>query len=131
MTDPDAVTMSDSIASRRVEIKNPQGFLIAQLKAGYINPPEGYKSRRVRAQEAHNQQLQAELDELQRLKAEEERLQFEVFKARLTAEDQQRLTREAEAQVDRRSPVSKERQIEVAREEILRAWFAAARSSIG
>jgi len=104
-------------------IKNPQGFLIAQLKAGYINPPGGYKSRRVWAQEARNRQLQAELDELKRLKAEEEHLRFELFKERLTLEEHERLAREAEAQVDRRSPVSVERQLEVAREQLLKEWF--------
>jgi hypothetical protein len=104
-------------------IKNPLGFLIAQLKAGYINPPEGYKSRRVWVQEARNRQLQAELDELKRLKAEEERLRVELFKARLTSEEHERLAREAEAQVDRRSPVSVERQLDVAREQLLKEWF--------
>jgi hypothetical protein len=104
-------------------IKNPQGFLIAQLKAGYINPPGGYKSRRVWAQEARNRQLQAELNELKRLKAEEEHLRFELFKEHLTLEEYERLAREAEAQVDRRSPVSVERQREVAREQLLKEWF--------
>jgi hypothetical protein len=37
-------------------IQNPHGFLFAQLRAGYINPPEGYKSRKIRAQELRNQQ---------------------------------------------------------------------------
>jgi hypothetical protein len=110
-------------AGKANPIKNPLGFLIAQLKAGYINPPEGYKSRRVRVQEARNRQLQAELDELKRLKAEEERLRFELFKARLTLEEHERLAREAEAQVNRRSPVSVERQLEVAREQLLKEWF--------
>jgi hypothetical protein len=110
-------------------IKNPQGFLIAQLKAGYINPPEGYKSRHVWAHEARNRQLQAELDELKRLKAEEEHLRFELFKERLTLEEHERLSREAEAQVDRRSPVSVERQLEVAREQLLKEWFKDTRVS--
>lgn len=67
-------------------IKKPQGFLFAQLKAGYINPPDGYKSCRVRAQEIRNRRLQQELAELQRLREEEARLRFEVFKARLSPE---------------------------------------------
>jgi hypothetical protein len=110
-------------AGQASPIKNPQGFLIAQLKAGYINPPVGYKSRRVRMQETRNQQLQGELDELKRLKAEEEHLRFEIFKARLTVKEHQRLDREAEAQVDRRSPISVGRQLEVAREQLLKEWF--------
>jgi hypothetical protein len=110
-------------AGQASPIKNPQGFLIAQLKAGYINPPQGYKSRRVRAQEARNQQLRAELDALKRLKAEEEQLRFEIFKARLTSEEYERLDREAKVQVDHRSPVSIERQLEVAREQLLKDWF--------
>jgi hypothetical protein len=111
-------------AGEGTPIRNPHGFLLAQLKAGYINPPDDYKSRKVRAQEARNRQLQAELDELQRLKEEEERLRFEVFKTRLTPEDEVRLEKEASARVDRRSPVSEDRQVEVAREEILREWFS-------
>jgi hypothetical protein len=110
-------------AGKASPIKNPLGFLIAQLKAGYINPPEGYKSRRLWVQEARNRQLQTELDELHRLKAEEERLRFELFKARLTPEEHERLAREAEAQVDRRSPVSVERQLDVAHEQLLKEWF--------
>ena len=55
-------------------IRNPKGFLFAQLKAGYINPPEGYKSRKVLAQERRNRRLEAELEDMRRLKEEEERL---------------------------------------------------------
>src|SRR5262249_4523156 len=57
-------------------IQNPHGFLFAQLRAGYINPPEGYKSRKVRAQEVRNQQLEEELAALLRLKERERELQF-------------------------------------------------------
>jgi hypothetical protein len=105
-------------------IKNPHGFLFAQLRQGYINPPEGYKSRRVRAQEHRNQQLEAELEELRQLKARERELRFELFRARLTPEDEVRLDQEAHAQVKPGLGISKERQLEVARENLLRAWFA-------
>ena len=33
-------------AGRGKPIQNPHGFLLAQLRAGYINPPEGYKAAR-------------------------------------------------------------------------------------
>jgi hypothetical protein len=105
-------------------IQNPHGFLIAQLRAGYINPPEGYKSRRVRAQELRNKQLEEELAELRRLKEREQELQFELFKARLSAEDLGRLEQEAHAQVKPHLGLSTERQLEVHKDTILRQWFA-------
>ena len=104
-------------------IQNPQGFLFAQLRAGYINPPEGYKSRQVRAQERRNQQLEDELAALQQLKAREQALQFELFKARLTAEDLAQLEQEARAQVNPKIGVSLERQLEVHKDDILKQWF--------
>jgi hypothetical protein len=80
-------------------IQNPQGFLFAQLKAGYINPPEGFKSRKVRAQEIRNQQLEAELATLRQLKERERKLQFELFREKLTREQLERLEQESRAQV--------------------------------
>jgi hypothetical protein len=87
-------------------------------------PPEGYKSRTVRTQERRNQQLEAELAALRQLKEREQELQFEVFKARLTAEDLARLEREAQAQVSPKIGVSPERQLEVHKDTILQQWFA-------
>ena len=104
-------------------IKKPLGFLIAQLKAGYLNPPEGYKSRRVKAQEIRNRQLEAELEELRRLKEQEENLALEIFRAKLTAEEEQELQREAQARVEPGGLLSEEKQLEIARHEILRTWF--------
>lgn len=114
-------------ASRRTElpIRNPKGFLIAQLRAGFINPPEGYKSRRVRAQEERNRLLEAELNEIRRLKAEEERLELEVFRARLSPSARGQLERQARDRVDPRNPLSEARQIEMAETEILREWLKA------
>jgi hypothetical protein len=96
---------------------------IAQLRAGYINPPEGYKSRRMRAQELCNKQLEEELADLPRLKEREQELQFELFKARLSAEDLERLEREAGAQVKPHLGLSIERQLAVHKDTILRKWF--------
>ncbi len=104
-------------------IKNPHGFLFAQLRQGYINPPEGYKSRRVRAQEIKNQQLEAEIAALQQLKAQEDELHFELFKAKLTEEDLTRLEEEARKQINRKIGLSTERQIEVNKEDILKRRF--------
>ena len=104
-------------------IRNPHGFLIAQLKAGFINPPDGYKSRRIQAQEKRNHQLEVELEELRRLKAEEEGLVLEVFEAKLTPEEEQQLLREAQARVNPGGMLSEQRQLEMARDDILRAWF--------
>lgn len=114
-------------ASRRTEspIRNPKGFLIAQLRAGFINPPEGYKSRRVRAQEERNRLLEAELEEIERLKAEEEQLELSVFRAKLSRSARCRLEQEARNRVDPRSPLSEARQIEMAGTEILRNWLKA------
>jgi hypothetical protein len=104
-------------------IQNPQGFLFAQLKAGYINPPEGFKSRKVRAQEIRNQQLEAELAALRQLKEQERQLQFELFREKLIPEQLDRLEQEAQAQVKPGLGISKERQIEVAKDEIVKQWF--------
>jgi hypothetical protein len=104
-------------------IQNPQGFLFAQLRAGYINPPEGYKSRQVRAQERRNQQLEEELAVLQQLKEREQALQFELFKAKLTAEDLAQLEHEARARVKPHLGLSPERQLDAHKDDILKQWF--------
>ncbi|HSX82333.1 MAG TPA: hypothetical protein VLQ80_27700, partial [Candidatus Saccharimonadia bacterium] len=75
-------------------MQNPHGFLFAQLRAGYINPPEGYKSRKVRAV------------------------------AQLTAEDLARLEREAQAAVKPNIGLSPAFQMEMHRASILKQWFA-------
>jgi hypothetical protein len=105
-------------------IQNPHGFLFAQLRAGYVNPPPGFKSRRVLAQEARNAQLQAELDALRQLQEQEAELRFELFKAGLSDEQKAELEQEAIERVKPGSAVSRERQLDVYREEILREWFA-------
>jgi len=104
-------------------IQNPTGFLIACLRVGYINPPEGYKSRKVRAQEIRNQQLEEELATLRQLKEREKQLRFELFQATLTDEDQERLVQEAQRKVNPDLGLSATRQMEVYKEEILRQWF--------
>ncbi len=104
-------------------IKNPHGFLFAQLRQGYINPPEGYKSRRVRAQQNKNQQLEAEIAALQQLKSQENELRFELFKAKLSEDDLAPLEEEARKQINRKIGLSEERQIEVNKEDILKRWF--------
>ena len=106
-------------------IRNPKGFLISRLKAGYINPPDGYRSRRLQAQEIRNRQLEAELEEMRRLKAEEQDLELEVFRTGLTLERQQQLLEEAQARVDPRGMISEARQLEMAKEDILRTWLRA------
>ena len=105
-------------------IQNPHGFLFAQLRAGYINPPEGYKSRKIRAQELKNQQLEDELATLRRLKEREQELQFELFVAQLTAEDLARLEREAQAEVKPNIGLSPAFQMDMHRDSILKQWFA-------
>jgi transposase-like protein len=104
-------------------IQNPHGFLFAQLRVGYINPPEGYKSRRVLAQELRNRQLEEELATLRRLKEQERQLRFELFQARLSGEDWDRLEREARAKVNPDLGLSTSRQIDVHKDTILRQWF--------
>ena len=96
---------------------------IACLQAGYINPPEGYKSRIVRAQELRNQQLEEELATLRQLKEREQQLRFELFQATLTHEEQECLEREARQKVNPNLGLSAERQIEVYKEGILKQWF--------
>jgi hypothetical protein len=104
-------------------IQNPHGFLFAQLKAGYINPPEGYKSRRVRAQEMRNRQLEAELATLRELKEREQQLRFELFQAELRPEDWERIEQEAQAKVNPHMGLTTKRQLDVHKETILRQWF--------
>ena len=104
-------------------IQNAHGFLFAQLKAGYINPPEGYKSRRVRAQEMRNRHLEAELEKLRELKEREQQLRFELFQAELSPEDWERIEREAQAKVNPHMGLTTKRQLEVHKDTILRQWF--------
>jgi hypothetical protein len=113
-----------SKANGQKPIQNPHGFLFAQLRAGYVNPPPGFKSRRVLAQEAMNAQLQAELAALQRLREQETELRFELFKARLTDEQRAALDVEAAKRVQPKAAVSRERQMDVYRDEVLLEWFA-------
>jgi len=105
-------------------IQNPHGFLFAQLRAGYINPPEGYKSRKIRAQELRNQQLEEELATLRRLKEREQELQFALFVAQLTAEDLVRLEHDAQAAVKPHLGLSPAFQMDMQRDSILKQWFA-------
>lgn len=104
-------------------IQNAHGFLFAQLRAGYINPPEGYKSRRVRAQEFRNRQLEAELATLRELKEREQQLRFELFQAELRPEDWERIEQEAQAKVNPHMGLTEKRQLEVHKDAILRQWF--------
>jgi hypothetical protein len=104
-------------------IQNPHGFLFAQLRASYINPPEGYKSRKVRAQELKNQQLEEELATLQRLKEREQELQFQLFVAQLTEENLTRLDYEAQAQVKHNIGLSPTFQIQIHKDALLKQWF--------
>ena len=104
-------------------IQNAHGFLFAQLKAGYINPPEGYKSRRVRAQEMRNRHLEAELAKLRELKEREQQLRFELFQAELSPEDWGRIEQEAQAKVNPHMGLTTKRQLEVHKDTILRQWF--------
>jgi hypothetical protein len=110
-------------AGRGKPIQNPHGFLLAQLRAGYINPPEGYKSRKVRAQEMRNQQLKEELATLRQLKEQERELRLALFEASLTDEEQQRLEQEARTLVNPNMGLSTARQIEIQKDAILKAWF--------
>ena len=105
-------------------IQNPHGFLFAQLRVGYINPPEGFKSRRIRAQEMRNKQLEEELTTLQKLKEREQELQFDLFVAQLTTEDLARLEREAQAEVQPHLGLSPAFQLEMHKGNILKQWFA-------
>jgi hypothetical protein len=112
-----------SKANGNKPIQNPHGFLFAQLRAGYVNPPPGFKSRRVLAQEAMNAQLQTELAALRQLQEQEAELRFELFKAGLSDEQKAVLEQEAAKRVKPGSAISRERQFDVYREEILREWF--------
>jgi hypothetical protein len=110
-------------AGRGKPIQNPHGFLLAQLRAGYINPPEGYKSRKVRAQEIRNQRLEEELTTLRQLKEQERELRLALFEASLTDEEQQRLEQEARTLVNPNLGLSTARQIEIQKDAVLKAWF--------
>ncbi len=106
-------------------IQNPHGFLFAQLRAGYINPPEGFKSRRIRAQEIRNKQLEEELTILQQLKEREQNLQFELFVAQLTPEDLARLEQQAQARVKQEHYAvgSPGFHLRIHKDAILKEWF--------
>jgi hypothetical protein len=104
-------------------IHNPQGFLFAQLRAGYINPPEDYKSRRLRAQEARNRQLQDERDTLQRLHTQEMQLRLEIFQATLRPADLARLEAEVQRRIEPNGLLSPAFQVPILRDQILHAWF--------
>jgi len=58
------------------------------------------------------------------LKEREQDLQFELFQARLSAEDLERLEQEARAQVKPHLGLSTEQQLEVHKDTILQQWFA-------
>jgi hypothetical protein len=60
---------------------------------------------------------------LRQLKEQEQALQFELFKAKLTAEDLARLEQDARARVKPHIGLSPERQLAVHKDEILKQWF--------
>ncbi len=104
-------------------IQNPQGFLFAQLKAGYINPPADFKSRKIRAQEIRNRRLEEEFATLRHLKEREQELEFALFREKLTEKQQERLEQEARAQYKPGLGLSERRQIAIAKDEIVKQWF--------
>jgi transposase-like protein len=104
-------------------IQNPHGGLFTQLRAGYINPPEGYRSRRILAQEFRNRQIEEELATLRQLKEREVQLRFELFQAQLSADDWNRLEQEARAKVNPHLGLSTSRQLEVQKDNVLKQWF--------
>jgi hypothetical protein len=104
-------------------IQNPHGFLFAQLRAGYINPPEGYRSRRILAQEFRNRQIEEELATLRQLKEREVQLRFELFQAQLSEDDWNCLGQEARARVNPHLGLSTSRQLEVQKDNVLSQWF--------
>src|SRR6516162_5027384 len=111
---------------RRSRETNPEPSWISlrSIACGYINPPEGFKSRRIRAQEMRNKQLEEELATLQKLKEREQELQFDLFVAQLTTEDLARLEREAQAKVQPHIGLSPAFQLEMHKSNILKQWFA-------
>ena len=71
-------------------------------------------------------QLQVDRTKLQQLREEAE-LHLELFKTGLTNEQKAELEQEAAKRVQPKAAVSRERQMAVYREEVLRAWFEQAR----
>ena len=104
-------------------IQNPHGFLFAQLRAGYINPPEGFKSRKVRAQEIRNRQLEEELTALRRLKEHEQELRLTLFEMQLTDEERTHLEHEARQRINPTLGVSVKLQLEAQKAVLLKEWF--------
>jgi hypothetical protein len=60
---------------------------------------------------------------LRQLKERERELEFELFKAKLTAEDLARLEREAQVQVKPHIGLSPVRQLDAYKDDILQQWF--------
>ena len=73
--------------------------------------------------ELRNRQLKEELATLRQLKEQERQLRFELFQARLSEEDLDRIEREARAKVKPDLGLSASRQIDVHKDTILRQWF--------
>jgi hypothetical protein len=61
---------------------------------------------------------------LRQLQEREQELQFELFQAKLTAEDLARLEQEARARVKPHIGLSPERQLDAHKDDILQQWFA-------
>jgi hypothetical protein len=71
-----------------------------------------------------NQHLEEELATLRRLKEREQELQLELFTARLTEEEQERLEQEARSQLQPNIGLNEQFQIEMHKGVILKQWFA-------
>ena len=57
------------------------------------------------------------------MKARERELQFELFREKLSQEQLEQLEQEAQAQVKPHIGISVKRQLEVAKDELLKPWF--------
>ena len=82
------------------------------------------ESRKIRAQELRNQQLEEEFATLRRLKGREQELQFELFVAQLTAEDLARLEHEPQVEIKPHIGLSPAFQMTMHKDSILKQWFA-------
>lgn len=76
-------------------ITDPIGFLFGCLKKGQVNPPPGWKSRRVRMVEEEERRLRQEAEELRAAHTRMEQQRCEVFFLRLSDAERHAIEQEA------------------------------------
>lgn len=105
-------------------VRDRYSFLFSTLRKGYITPLEGYKSRTEMALEKRLQLKKQKIERIKALRKELLQAEFEEFYYGLSEEELAEIKKKAEEKYNPQGLISKELQVKLALNEILRKRFA-------